>query len=201
MNSNDEFVLRYIAMRDSRGGSTGLCERLPTAPAIYAWFRTIRIPFNHGPTEFVASITSAIEAPAAPLWTSKLGPMHSATLESRSSLSTSKESRLEESSLSEDFRKHTSRIIEAAAVLQAPLYVGKANDLQRRVRQHLEPMSELSVRFRDAGIRINDCTLAYAILESSDPRESSWVDDQSVLTLIEEIITRICRPGFVARHG
>lgn len=201
MSNGELSVLHYAALRESRGGAAGLCERLPTAPAIYAWFRTIRVPVNRGAPEFIESIIAAIEAPAAPLWTSKLGPMHSGTLESRSELSSSKELQLEQLASNERFRRYAARIVEAAAVLQAPLYVGKAADLQRRIRQHLDPMSDLSVRLRDAGIRIDDCTLAYAVVEDDDAAEGSWTEDPGVLFLIEEIITRICRPGFVSRPG
>lgn len=144
-------VLTYAALRDSRGGGAGLCERLPAAPAVYAWFRTIRVPANRGPEAFVQSILDAIEAPAAPNWRAKLGPMHTNTLESRSELSPSKRTLLDTLALNEGFRQYTARIVEAAAILQAPLYVGKAQDLQRRTRQHLDPMSDLSVRLREAG--------------------------------------------------
>jgi hypothetical protein len=194
-------MLTYVALRDSHGGATGLCERLPAAPAIYAWFRTIRVPQNRGPEEFVRSILDAIEAPAAPDWRAKLGPMHTNTLESRSELSQSKRALLETLAVNDGFRQYTARIVEAAAVLQAPLYVGKAQDLQRRTRQHLDPMSDLSVRLREAEIRIDDCTLAYAIVEDETEVADSWAVEPRVLFLIEEIITRICRPGFVARPG
>ena len=49
-------MLTYVALRESHGGASGLCERLPTAPAIYAWFRTIRVPQNRGPEEFVLGV-------------------------------------------------------------------------------------------------------------------------------------------------
>jgi hypothetical protein len=194
-------MLTYVALRDSHGGAAGLCERLPSAPAMYAWFRTIRVPENRGPDEFVRSILDAIEAPAAPDWRAKLGPMHTNTLESRSELSQSKRTLLEALAANDGFRQYTARIVEAAAVLQAPLYVGKAQDLQRRIRQHLDPMSDLSVRLREAGIRIDDCTLAYAIVDDETAVTDSWAVEPRVLFLIEEIITRICRPGFVARPG
>lgn len=194
-------MLTYAPLRDSRGGSSGLCERLPAAPALYAWFRTIRVPSNRGANEFVQSILDAIEAPAAPDWRAKLGPMHTNTLESRSELSPSKRTLLDALALNEEFRHCTARMVEAAAILQAPLYVGKAQNLQRRTRQHLDPMSDLSVRLREAGIRIDDCTLAYAIVEDEAAAHDSWAIEPRALYLIEEIITRICRPGFVARPG
>ncbi len=199
--TGDASILKYAALRESPGGATGLCERLPPAPAVYAWFRTIRVPVNRGPEDFVQSILTATEAPAAPTWRARLGPMHATTLESRSELTARKQLQLEHLALDAGFRSYVARIIESASILQAPLYVGKAQDLQRRISQHLDPMSDLSVRLREAGIRIDDCTLAYAIVEDIDASIESWTNDPNVLLLIEEIITRICRPGFVARPG
>jgi uncharacterized protein YjiS (DUF1127 family) len=126
--------------------------------------------------------------------------MHSGTLESRSELSPLKRTQLEDLARDERFRFYAARVVEAAAILQAPLYVGKAEDLQRRIRQHLEPMSDLSVRLRDAGIRIGDCTLAYSMVEEREI-SSDWELAPQHLFLMEELITRICRPGFVARPG
>ncbi len=193
-------ILNYAPLREAAGGSAGLCQRLPAAPAVYAWFRTIRVPVNRGPSEFVQSILAATEAAASPVWKARLGPMHAATLEARSELTALKRSQLERLAHNEGFRRYAARILESAASLQAPLYVGKAEDLQRRTRQHLEPMSDLCVRLRDAGIRLEDCTLVYALVEE-DTSTDSWASDSNVLLLMEEIITRICRPGFVARPG
>lgn len=87
-------------------------------------------------------------------------------------------------------------MIGTASLLQAPLYTGKAASLQVRIRQHLEPMSDLAVRLREVDTTINGCTLAYAIVD-----ESPMTLNANTLFLIEEIITRLCRPGFVSRIG
>jgi hypothetical protein len=57
-------------------------------------------------------------------------------------------------------------------------------------------MSDLSVRLRQAGIGINRCILVYAIIDESPVP----ITDQTMF-LIEEVMTRICRPGFVLRIG
>ena len=94
------------------------------------------------------------------------------------------------------FRVFLSKVVETASLLQSPLYVGKAASLQGRIRQHLDPMSDLAVRLRNAGITINGCTLAYTIVD-----ESPVPLDDNGMFLIEEIISRLCRPGFVSRIG
>src|SRR5579871_4955895 len=111
-------MLTYVAVRECPGGAGGFCERLPTAPAIYAWFRTIRIAPNQDAASFVTSVLEAIEAPAAPDWRARLGPMHRGVLESRSELAVSKRSQLELLASNEGFRRYAAEIVQAAAVLQ-----------------------------------------------------------------------------------
>ena len=88
------------------------------------------------------------------------------------------------------------QIVETASLLQSPLYVGKADKLQRRIREHLDPMSDLCTRLREADITLNGCTLVYAIVDEC-PVELN----HQTMILIEEIISRLCRPGFVSRIG
>jgi hypothetical protein len=117
-------------------------------------------------------------------------------LECRSELSERKAERLSTLVQVAAFRVFLSKIVETASLLQSPLYVGKAASLQGRIRQHLDPMSDLAVRLREVGITINGCTLGYAIVDESPVP----LDDQAMF-LIEEIISRLCRPGFVSRIG
>lgn len=52
------------------------------------------------------------------------------------------------------------------------------------------------MRLRSADIEIERCTLAYAIMPDNE-----LYKDENTLTLIEEIVTRLIRPGFVGRIG
>ncbi len=180
-------------MGRSVGGAATACERIPTVPAVYAWFRGLRLDHST-PEAFVTSVCDAIATRAASNHTARLGPLHKVALESASELSEAKRDRLFELSSSEDFRLYLNSLLDAAALLQAPLYVGKARDLRTRTRQHLDPSSDLSTRLQDANIVLRECTLAYIALDHVP-------DDDRYLTLIEEILTRICRPGFVLRPG
>jgi len=190
----EDISIRYLSMLQPIGGAGAACERLPTAPGVYAWFRNLRIQGN-STTEFVDSLVNAIEAPAAPQHQARVGLLHHVTLDARSELSLTKRERLEPLARDSRFREHMVRLLDAAAVLQAPLYVGKARNLRVRVQQHLIPTSDLSRRLREAGVDIRTCNLAYAVLDDD------YLEDDQTLTLIEEIITRICRPGFVLRPG
>ncbi len=179
------------------GGAATACDRLPTQPAIYAFFRNIRLPSKESPPEdFLAALNAAVAARAAPDRSSKVGPLHMVRLECWSELTETKSDGLNVLAQNQDFRGFLRTIIETASLLQSPLYVGKADKLQDRIRQHLDPMSDLAVRLRETDITINGCTLAYAIVD-----QCPVPLNQQTMTLIEEIISRICRPGFVYRIG
>jgi len=190
-------VFTYLDFSNILGGATAACDRLPDSPAVYALFRNIKLPSPYTTAStFVTALEAAISARAAPDRSNKVGPLHKVTLECRSDLTAAKAKRLEELGHSQSFREFLASLVETASLLQAPLYVGKAEGLQGRIRQHLDPMSDLAIRLRDANISINCCTLTYAVVEQC-PLD---LDNQTML-LIEEIISRLCRPGFVTRIG
>jgi hypothetical protein len=189
-------VFTYLDFSEVIGGATAACARLPTAPAVYAFFRNIKLPHAGSANDFLTAVIEAITAHAAPNRTSKVGPLHKVTLECYSELSSNKAEALTLLAQSVPFRAFLSKIAETASLLQSPLYVGKAESLQSRIRQHLDPMSDLAVRLREADIKISGCTLVYTIVD-----ESAVSLDGSTMTLIEEIISRLCRPGFVSRIG
>lgn len=163
---------------------------------MYAFFRNIRLPSSATAGDFLACLVAAIETRAAPDRTSKVGPLHNVTLESRSALSPKKIDQLSTLLQTAAFRAFLGKVVGTASLLQSPVYVGKAASLQARIRQHLDPMSPLAVRLRGADTTINACTLAYALVD-----ESPVALDAQSLFLIEDIITRLCRPGFVSRIG
>jgi hypothetical protein len=117
-------------------------------------------------------------------------------LDNQSELSRTKKENLEEYAQSGAFRKFLAEVIAAAVPLRSPLYVGQTGALQRRIRDHLAPSSGLATRLRSADIQIEDCSLAYELMPEND-----LYKDEQTLTLIEEIVTRLIRPGFVGRIG
>jgi hypothetical protein len=189
-------VFTYVHFARAVGGTRTVCERLPCAPAVYAWFRAIDLPLPSGSEDFVESILRLIATPAAPEHRARLGPLHSVVLESGSRLSRSKLAYLSSLAENETLRRYISLVVRRASLLQSPLYVGKARDLQQRTEQHLSPMSELAVRLRAANIDLATCTLCYTVVEDigDDP-------EGHILTFVEELLTHICRPGFVLRPG
>ncbi len=194
-DGNDQPVFKRVYL-EQLGGLKAVCERLPDVPAVYAFVRNIPSPPVHDVKAFLASVHQSISMKAAPDHHANFGPLHKAVLESHSQLSDKKASDLETYAVNATFREMVKKVFEDAAVLQAPLYVGKTVSLQTRFSQHIRPMSDLNCRLREAGITLNQCILLYTEFESLP-------DDvnKDALDLVEEILTRLLRPGFVKRVG
>src|SRR5688572_27890410 len=123
-------MFRYIDFARSPGGVEAACERIPSIPAIYAFFRRLPDLSRADPSTFARQIEELIEMPAAPHHVSQAGPLHRVSLEARSQLSAFKRAALADLSQDAAFRSHLSEILQHITLLQAPLYIGKAQALQ-----------------------------------------------------------------------
>ena len=189
-----EFV--SINLSEIPGGLAATCDKLPNAPGIYAFYRRIPQLSTTDKDAFCETIRATVAEHAAPDHNTSVGPLHSLSLYSFSSLSDTRADQLEELADSADFRRVVGEVFARLPVLQGPLYVGKARRLQHRIRQHFSPLSPLTVRLRQASIPLDRCVLAYCLLDEN----RDTLSDEA-LFLIEDIITRVLRPGFVLRIG
>jgi hypothetical protein len=189
-----EFV--RINLGEVPGGLTAACQKLPNAPGIYAFFRRIPIPSADDEQAFCQTILETIGERAAPDHDASIGPLHAVSLYSFSKLPASKTELLEDLSGSNDFRRLLREVFMRLPALQAPLYVGKARKLQKRIGDHFKPLSPLAKRLRSVGIPLEQCVLYYCLLD-----ENMDALSDEALTLVEDVITRVLRPGFVLRIG
>jgi len=187
---------KKIPFGSVKGGATSACQRLPDSPAVYAFLAPVPRVSTLTPTSFVKSVMSLVQQKASPTHSRAIGSLHKVSLDNQSELSQAKQDSLEEQAKSEGFRTLLADVIAVAIPLRSPLYVGQTASLRRRIREHLDPGSGLAVRLRSAEIQIEECTLAYRLMPESD-----LYSDEQTLVLIEEVITRLVRPGFVSRIG
>jgi hypothetical protein len=185
-----------IDLGTAPGGCSAVADLLPVGPAVYAFVRTIDALPTHDAESFVAAVTKLVETRSAPDHQSAIGPLHRVALFSSSRLSMTKQEALVRLAQSPEFRVSTAEILRKASTLQAPLYVGKTISLQDRFLQHTNPMSQLSKRLRESGLSLDECTFVFVPLEPSPD-----LDDEDALLLVEELLTRLLRPGFVLRIG
>lgn len=173
-------------------------SRIPDCGGVYAWFRNIKIPPSLSPEQFVARVIQLVSSKGAATVSGRVGPLLRTSIEAVSDLPKPKQESLRKLAVSQLFREQLSEILSASIGLQSPLYVGKARVLRTRFSQHVSMSSDLSMRLSENDIALRDCVFAYAITDAD-----SWQgqEDSDPNALIEDIVTRICRPGFVLRAG
>jgi|SRR5579883_158651 hypothetical protein len=185
-----------INLSEISGGLAAAAERLPNAPGIYAFYRRIPALSTTDKDAFCEAILSTVGEHAAPDHDAQVGPLHAMSLYSFSRLSDSRTEWLQELAATVEFRRVLAEVFARLPAMQAPLYVGKARRLQDRIKQHFKPLSPLASRLREVGIPLERCILKYCLLD-----ENMDVLSDEALLLIEDIITRVLRPGFVLRIG
>jgi hypothetical protein len=185
--------------------------RLDDRPAVYAWYRQIDVGNACGSEEeFITAIDGLLSCQLSPSSRTIAGYLYRVSIqESGYGLSTRSQETLRLVAGSAESRIDLACIISAAAILQAPLYVGKATSLRRRIGEHVSGVSGLREELHAAGIAIERCLLRFRYVDvsrtllrairSSAPRGLAPAD--LLATLVEELLTRLSPAAFVKRPG
>lgn len=169
--------------------------------AVYAWFQDLTLSEDVLASEekFVSTVMELFGSPLSEKRENYVGPFYEVGLMAKpKKLTTSKESALKQYAKSENIRNDIGNVLEAAVLLQAPLYIGKTNKLADRIWSHVNRRSALCTRLEIAGLSLEDCLLAYVPIPNLDITAAELA---SLVQLVEDIITKLSRPGFVIRTG
>lgn len=185
--------------------------RLEDRPAVYAWYRNIRVDPLLAPDEFVKTIRSLLSVQLSPSHTTVMGFLYHVTVaEEGGELNDGTSTTLARIASSPQARMELALILEKAASLQAPLYVGKTMALRRRVGEHVTGTnSELRSLLEAARIRMDQCLLKFRYVDPIDsvvravktPDLTSAEASDAICVLIEELLTRLGPAAFVRRPG
>jgi hypothetical protein len=94
---------------------------------------------------------------------------------------------------SEDNRNNFLEYLKLVCISR-PFYVGKADNLNQRLRQHFEGVNSDILRFlRDQKINFNDVLICFELIDMQF--------DDSINNVYEEITQRIIKPGLTKRPG
>jgi hypothetical protein len=214
MQPASEFRTLYYQQIETRSARE---DTLPEIPAVYAWYRALELGGAvEAPERFLGHIQHLLSARLSETFVGKLGSLyHVSVHECAVGLSGRKWSLLERIAQHPDARTRLATILESAALLQAPLYVGKARNLRRRIGEHVEGRSGLADRLTAAGIPLSSCVLRYRATLDEDlhafakptsngsaptPTEAEEGADEVTL-LLEELLSRLSPSAFVRRIG
>ena len=169
--------------------------------AVYAWFQDLTLSEEILASEdkFVSTIMELLEKPLSVKRKAHVGPFYEVGITAKAKeLTETKESALRQYAQSENTRNDIGRALKAATLLQAPLYVGKADRLANRIWDHVSHQTGFCKRIEKAGSSLQDCLLAYVPIPNPDEAQDELI---SLVQLVEDIITKLSRPGFVLRSG
>ncbi len=202
MLSNQQMgIVRYKQIATKRDCFNALPNRVT---AVYAWFRDLTLSAEElaSKEKFINTVLQWLEDPL-PLTENheadislfyKLG-----VIVKSENLSEERKNSLRQYATKENIRKEIGRALEVATFLQAPLYVGKAsNRLAERVWEHVNRRSDLWSRLEQVGLSLQDCLLVYVPISNLNDVDGNLTPLEQ---LVEDIITRLSRPGFVRSSG
>ena len=169
--------------------------------AVYAWFRDLTLSEDVLASEekFVSTVMELLGNPLSVKQKAYVGPFYEVGITAKpKELTQAKERALRQYAKAENTRNDIKSALEAATLLQAPLYIGKADRLASRIWNHVSRNTAFCSRIENVGLSLQDCLLAYVPIPNPD---DIGVELTSLVQLIEDIITRLSRPGFVLRIG
>ena len=177
-------------------------DALDNITAVYAWFLDLTLSewILDSEDKFVNTIMRWVDSPLSEKRETHISPFYEVGITIKSKkLTKKKEKSLKQYAEKENIRKEIGSALEAATFLQPPLYVGKTkNRLADRVSEHVNRETDLWNRLEAVGLSLQDCLLVY--MPISDP-DNVAPGVTPLVQLVEDIITRLSRPGFVRRIG
>lgn len=206
LNKPEGAVLYNLTAFES--GASAVLDRISMSQSgIYAWFRVYQ--FREKPNEFADDLMAAIRAPKFQSRTSHISPYYEIDLRSKSYIPPGKEAQLRAALNDSEFLGSVKYALESSLLFQAPLYVGKSNDLKSRIKQHLSSGSALKERLSEVGIDIEKTYLLIipSSTGTSEEEDKSTGDSEADLevaapeSLFEEIFSRLFNPSFTIRLG
>jgi len=202
-----------IHARRFNGRTDALLSRVPSTPGIYAFFKDIELN-TENPDAFYNDLTREMFSKKFVDRVGSINPLYQVALRSKTEIPKSKLERIRALSEHASFRTSVSQAMKLSLIFQSPLYVGKANDLRTRLRQHYEPSSPLSHRLADAGTPIHQTSVVLLPVsdglqnEAGNPQENgdevdseAGLEDDNQSQIFEEIFSRIFSPLFTIRYG
>ena len=185
---------------------SAVLDRIPSATSgIYAWYRNYF--FSDDPALFADQLLEEISKPRFTPRTGFVAPYYQVTVASQNKISETKEQHLRSFLSTPANRAALTEGLEASLYFQTPLYIGKSDNLRRRVAEHLDASSPLSQRFTAHGIDISSSLLLIIPLydPSGQPQlstnEEATEEQIDTEVMLEEIFSRLFSPQLTIRIG
>jgi len=199
-------------------GSFAALDYIPKdTRGFYAWFRSFDYPED--PELFIGRLLDDISAPKFAPRRGFISPYHQVEIASGGDMTQSRKEALKTAIRDPGFYTALRSGLHHSILFQAPLYVGKAFNLRKRISTHLAPFSPLRERLACVGLNLDRCLLlVFPYQTDEDEKELSPSDDEINMNeeideeltsqhsldhevLLEEVFSRLFSPQFTLRIG
>jgi hypothetical protein len=191
-----------VELERSYVGGERMTENVPGGSAVYAWKRKFQPPSGivADPGALASWIAEAVKIPSAILPQRELSHcllLHGLSI-GGAALTDEKLQTLSLWVTEAKSRRWLLAMVESIGTLAPPLYIGEADNLARRVKDHLGNRTDFSLTLRDKlKLTWQDCELWYC----SIPEEFLALEPKGRRTLIELVVARLTIAGSTSRPG
>ncbi len=182
--------MRIVAVREWQGAALEKQRyMLPTSPGIYAWMLDLRRPLA-GPDQdgdvLLDQINNSLRPSTPRCFMGKVPPYTAVSLHDDLPPLTNAAVRQIKGIAAMEANAAEWALL-CPTMFQRPLYVGKAKNLQNRLRKHLAGKTKLVSHLEAVGLTLNDCAIILAEVQPASPDTSDDDEEEEVQESWEEL--------------
>jgi hypothetical protein len=180
-----------IEVMDGRDLLTDLTS-IPTKAGVYSWYRRLSVD-ELTTVAFNTSIESRMHANTVlPTFVGSSGPYAVVLQPDKTALTPAKMAIANAVGTTLEQRSRFAHALLIASVFQAPMYVGKADDLRVRIKNHRDGITGFAKRIAPHNLMPNELVVAFVAFDNLPPKTNE---------LLEYVLTILATPPFVKRRG
>jgi hypothetical protein len=180
-----------IGVMDGRDLFADLAS-IPQKPGVYSWYRRLSVD-DVSPGDFKATLNARMHANTVlPTFVGTTGPYSVGLKPGKSKLSPKKVPLANAVSRTADRRTRFAHALLVSSIFQAPMYVGKADILRDRIKDHRDGLTGFAKRIAKFGLMPNELVVAFVSFDKLPKRTNE---------LLEYVLTILATPPFVKRRG
>jgi hypothetical protein len=180
-----------LELMDGRDLLTDI-KSIPKKPGVYSWYRRLSVD-DVSPADFKKTLAARMHTNTVlPTFLGTSGPYAVGLSPNKNKLSPKKEPLADAVAKTLRRRSRFAHALLVASIFQAPMYVGKADDLRVRIKDHCDGNTGFSKRMTKRNLMPNELVVAFISFDSLPARTNE---------LLEYVITILATPPFVKRRG
>jgi hypothetical protein len=183
-----------FGMMDGRELWTDIIDDIPTDPGVYSWYRRLSVD-ELTPDTFRTTLAERLAADThLPSFVGKAGPFGVNIGPGTFDLTEAKLGISNRVCKSKQRRSRFAYALLVSSVFQPPMYIGKANDLRGRIKDHRDGKTDFAARIKPYNLMPDELVVAYVHFD-----EGSMPDKTN--ELLEYVLSVLATPPFVERRG